>query len=317
MRTTSNSITHLYEPNPDQVKFINHMNRNGYGPNKTFPITLHFRTFKRDSGRESDWVRANVIMALFYSSGFSITEIPAFNLALILSCVCRWHSQIALLCIFRLKGFAPRFTSATRIVSVLASVCAGGTVQTVAKYLHHFAVLSLVYFSETALTRLIKIKLNMQPQLDFPISTRSLSRFIPISIRRTSLEQNRHKNEMLNLKDKQKRKFPSWATEKMALNILKTKFPRLIRLDSFSVRVNAFLTSLSYENQFRLYQLCLFAPFPVIWLRTSPFVSLTLSGEEEKINTVKDVLNDICGCLFIAIYSIELNELVCALDFAW
>lgn len=23
------------------VKFINHMNRNGYGPNKTFPITLH------------------------------------------------------------------------------------------------------------------------------------------------------------------------------------------------------------------------------------------------------------------------------------
>lgn len=176
---------------------------------------------------------------------------------------------------------------------------------------------SLVYFSETALTRLIKIKQNMQPQLDFPISTRSLSRFIPISIRRTSLEQNRHKNEMLNLKDKQKRKFPSWATEKMALNILKTKFPRLIRLDSFSVRVNAFLTSLSYENQFRLYQLCLFAPFPVIWLQTFPFVSLTLSGEEEKINTVKDVLNDICGCLFIAIYSIELNELVCALDFAW
>lgn len=103
-------------------------------------------------------------------------------------CVCRWHSQIALLCIFRLKGFAPRFTSATRTVSVLASVCTGGTVQTVAKYLHHFAVLSLVYFSETALTRLIKIKLNMQPQLDFPISTRSLSRFIPISIRRTSLE---------------------------------------------------------------------------------------------------------------------------------
>lgn len=28
----------------------------------------------------------------------------------------------------------------------------------------------------------------------------------------------------------------------------------------------------------------------------------------------KDVLNVICGCLFIAIYSIELNEHVCALD---
>lgn len=101
----------------------------------------------------------------------------------------------------------------------------------------------------------------------------------------------------------------------MALNILKTKFPRPIRIDSFSVRVHAFLASLSYENQFRLYQLCLFASFRLSDCERL-LSSHSHSGDEKKTNTMKDVLNDICGCLFIAIYSIELNELVCALDFA-
>lgn len=63
------------------------------------------------------------------------------------------------------------------------------------------------------------------------------------------------------------------------------------------------------KNQFRLYQFYLFCSLvSVIWSNT--FQERKKAHEDEK-----DVLNVICGCLFIAIYSIELNEHVWALDF--
>lgn len=188
MRTTSNSITHLYEPNPDQVKFINHMNRNGYGPNKTFPITLHFRTFKRDSGGEREWLGESkchygtiLFKWLFHhrdsSFQFGVDSFVCVPMALT-NCIVV-HFQIK-----RIRPpFHVRHPNSVRISICLYWRYSSDGSQILAPFCG-----SLVYFSETALTRLIKIKQNMQPQLDFPISTRSLSRFIPISIRRTSLE---------------------------------------------------------------------------------------------------------------------------------